>query len=221
MNQILDASRLEFTEKNQAEFWNRDVEFHASFWLAAGYPIVAGIVRALEGRLRQLALPQNVQAMKETIDEHEDILMAITSPVVDEARINGASASMWTEPSGDGFRRVPVDATARRDRQPQRLLAESEWLDQRIQEIRNLRGDLPSACEARIKEELRLQFKHSGEYVAYVDSWESDDGTRRWVPKIIAAHASFEELSKQVEAKRPHIEEESLLHIDYQPELGG
>jgi len=221
MTRILENSRHEFTEGNQAEFWGRDVEFHARFWLAAGYPIVAGIVRALESRLRRFALPEDLQAMEETIMEHEGILRAISSTEVDERQISDAISQHVNQAVRRWFPEDFHGALLDAPPQPQDLPTESQWLEQGMQAVRELTGDLTPTGEARIREELLLQFRHAGKYVAYVDSWETNGGTRQWSPKIIAAHASFEELSREVEELRPHIGEESLLHIEYQPDVLG
>jgi len=85
---------------------------------------------------------------------------------------------------------------------------------QALEEATAAAGVESPAARARLEEEVRLQFRYAGKYVAYTDDWNEQDGGRRWVPKIIAADALFQNVSREVEALPEQTK--SQVHIEYQ-----
>jgi len=66
--------------------------------------------------------------------------------------------------------------------------------DQVCREALEQAGDLPTAVRDRLIEDLRLRFEHPGQYVAYLDRYETVDKLRRLRRLLIAHSADLEQV---------------------------
>jgi len=81
--------------------------------------------------------------------------------------------------------------------------------DQVCREALEQAGDLPTAVRDRLIEDLRLRFEHPGQYVAYLDRYETVDKLRRLRRLLIAHSADLEQVQAAIlshpKTERPDI----------------
>jgi len=81
--------------------------------------------------------------------------------------------------------------------------------DQVCREALEQGGDLPIPSRDRVIEDLRLRFEHPGEYVAYLDRYETVDKLRRLRRTLIAHSADLGQVQAAIlrhpKRERPNI----------------
>jgi hypothetical protein len=86
-------------------------------------------------------------------------------------------------------------------------------MDETLRAARQDAGDLPPVGQARLCEDLRLQFLYPGEYVAFVDSWKGKRPLRRLTRRIIAHAVAYPDLLERLTALPDKLR--TRAHITY------
>jgi hypothetical protein len=79
-------------------------------------------------------------------------------------------------------------------------------------------GDASSAAKDRIIEDLRLRFEYPGEYIAYLDRYETVNKLRRLHRRLIAHSADLGEVQGAIRAHPKH--ERPKIALEYAEPLG-